>query len=164
MNSSEDPLVQKQEYSPRTTKTSSVLGVISIILALIALIITSCNLGGSMGEVLFIILFAFPLIISSLIISIIGLFLRSKTLIGKKLSTIGLILTFSPIAVVLTPYLMSSIEEWIQDNRHKTFVNGVNFNKEKTVLIHYPKNKTETSTPVSLTVTTNCVQSTTPSK
>ena len=61
MNSSEDPLVQKQEHSPRTTKTSSVLGVISIILALIALIITSCNLDGSMGEVLAIVLFAFPL-------------------------------------------------------------------------------------------------------
>ena len=141
MNSSEDPLVQKQEYSPRTTKTSSVLGVISIILALIALIITSCNLGGSMGEVLFIILFAFPLMISSLIISIIGLFLRSKTLIGKKLSTIGLILTFFPIAVALAP----ALKEWIEDKRYNTFVDEVKFNKEMTVLISYSENKKETN-------------------
>ena len=153
MNPSEDPLVQKQEHSPRTTKTSSVLGVISIILALIALIITSCNLDGSMGEVLAIVLFAFPLMISSLIISIIGLLLRSKTLIGKKLSTIGLILTFFPIAVALAP----ALEEWIEDKRYNTFVDGVKFNKEMTVLISYSENKKETNytIPESVTIIRN---------
>ena len=157
MNSSEDPLVQKQEHSPRTTKASSVLGVISIILALIALIITSYNVGDSMGGVIAIVLFAFPLMISSLIISIVGLFLSSKTLIGKRLSTIGLILTFSPIAVALAPALMSSIEEWIEDKRYNTFVDGVKFNKEMTVLIAYSENKKETNytIPESVTIIRN---------
>ena len=141
MKSSEDPAIQKSENSPKATKASSVLGVISIIFALIALSITIFN----RYYFLLIILMAVPFMIISLVISIVGLFLSSKTLIGRKLSSIGLILTFSPIAVVLAPYLMSNIEEWIQDNRHKTFVNGVNFNKEKTVLIHYPKNKKETN-------------------
>ena len=149
MKSSEDPAIQKSENSPRATKSSSVLGVISIIFALIALSITSCNLGGSMGEVLFIILFAFPLMISSLIISIIGLFLRSKTLIGKKLSTIGLILTFFPIAVALAP----ALKEWIEDKRYNTFVDGVKFNKEMTVLISYSENKKETNYTIPESVT-----------
>ena len=102
-----------------------------------------------MGEVLFIILFAFPLMISSLIISIIGLFLRSKTLIGKKLSTIGLILTFFPIAVALAP----ALKEWIKDKRYNTFVDEVKFNKEMTVLISYSENKKETNYTIPESVT-----------
>jgi len=153
MKSSEDPAIQSSDHSPRATKASSVLGVISIIFALIALSLTIFNSYYYQIDFLLIILMAAPLMISSLVMSTVGLFLSSKRLIGRKISSIGLILTFSPIAVVLTPYLMSSIEEWIQDNRHKTFVNGVNFNKEKTVLIHYPKNKTETNYTIPVDVT-----------
>ena len=40
MKSSEDPAIQSSDHSPRITKASSVLGVISIIFSLIALAIT----------------------------------------------------------------------------------------------------------------------------
>ena len=145
MNSSEDPTVQKQEYSPIKTKASSVLGVISIIFALIALSITTYNRNDYHLGFVVIFLLAFPLMLSSLIISITGLCLSSKTLAGKRLSVIGLILTFSPIAILLAPVLSSSIEEWIHDKRYNTFVDGIKFNKEMTVLIDYPCFKKETN-------------------
>ena len=153
MNSSEDPTVQKQEYSPRKTKASSVLGVISIIFALIALSITTYNRNDYHLGFVVIFLLAFPLMLSSLIISITGLCLSSKTLAGKRLSVIGLILTFSPIAILLAPVLSSSIEEWIHDKRYNTFVDGIKFNKEMTVLIDYPCFKKETNYTIPDSVT-----------
>ena len=153
MNSSEDPTVQKQEYSPRKTKASSVLGVISIIFALIALSITTYNRNDYHLGFVVIFLLAFPLMLSSLIISITGLCLSSKTLAGKRLSVIGLILTFSPIAILLASVLSSSIEEWIHDKRYNTFVDGIKFNKEMTVLIDYPCFKKETNYTIPDSVT-----------
>ena len=132
-------------HTPKKSQASTILGVISIILALIALIITSDKTNHYGEGLLLIFLIALPLMFSSLIISIVGLFLSSKKLIGRKLSTIGLILTFSPIAVAFAPTSISSVEEWIQDKRYNTFVDGVKFNKEMTVLIDYPWNKKETN-------------------
>ncbi len=153
MNSSEYSTIQKQEYSPRKTKASSVLGVISIILALIALSITIYNRNDYSWGFVVILLAAFPLMLSSLIISIIGLCLSSKTLAGKRLSAIGLTLTFSPMTILYAPVLSSSIEEWIHDKRYNTFVDGIKFNKEMTVLIDYPCFKKETNYTIPDSVT-----------
>ena len=153
MNSSEHSTVQKPEYSPRTTKASSVLGIISIISALIALSITIYNRNDYSWGFVVILLAALPLMLSSLIISIIGLCLSSKTLAGKRLSAIGLILTFSPMAILSAPVLISSIDEWIHDKRYNTFVDGVKFNKEMTVLINYPCFKKETNYTIPDSVT-----------
>ena len=140
-------------HTPKKSQASTILGVISIILALIALIITSDKTNHS-GEGLFLIfLIALPLMISSLIISIVGLFLSSKKLIGRRLSTIGLILTFSPIAVAFAPNPISSIEEWVKDKLYNTFVDGVKFNKKMTVLINYPWFKKGTNYIIPDTVT-----------
>ena len=140
-------------HAPKKSQASTILGVISIILALIALIITSDKTNHYGEGLLLIFLIALPLMFSSLIISIVGLFLSSKKLIGRKLSTIGLILTFSPIAVAFAPTSISSVEEWIQDKRYNTFVDGVKFNKEMTVLIDYPWNKKETNYTIPDSVT-----------
>ena len=140
-------------HTPKKSQASTILGVISIILALIALIITSDKTNHYGEGLLLIFLIALPLMFSSLIISIVGLFLSSKKLIGRKLSTIGLILTFTPIAVAFAPTSISGVEEWIQDKRYNTFVDGVKFNKEMTVLIDYPWNKKETNYTIPDSVT-----------
>ncbi len=74
MKSSEDPAIQSSDHSPRATKASSVLGVISIIFALIALSLTIFNSYYQI-DFLLIILMAAPLMISSLVMSTVGLFL-----------------------------------------------------------------------------------------
>ena len=68
----------------------------------------------------------------------IGIRLSSGTLGGKKLCKIGLILTFSPI-------LMIFIMDWMLDRKKFSYIDEVQFNKEKTVLIDYSENKKETN-------------------
>ena len=122
MNSSVDPLVQKQEYSPRTTKTSSVLGVISIISASMALIMTISmkdamkEVSGGGGWVFVFFLVVIPLMLLSFITSIIGVCLSTGTLKGKMLNISGLMLTFSPILMVI---IIMKIQNWQRETHDK---------------------------------------------
>ena len=129
---------------------SSLLGLISIISALIALSITISfydslhDLGAGWGFGFF--LFVVPLMIFSFALSMIGIVLSSGTREGKRLCKIGLILTFSPI-------LMLFIMDWMLDRKNYSYVDGVQFNKEKTVLIDYSENKKETNYTIPDSVT-----------
>ena len=109
------PHVPTKSHSPRTI-TSSGLGVISIISASIAWVMTialimktsTMNEGEGGGFVFLWAFVAIPLMFISFITSIIGICLSSGTLKGKRLNIIGLILNISPI-------LMVKIIGWIQD-------------------------------------------------
>ena len=100
------PPIPPKKYSLKS-QTSNGLGVLSIIIALIALIITigmkdgikEVNGGGGWVFVFF--LFVIPLMSLSFTMSMIGMGLKSRTLEGKRLCEIGLILTFSPILMVI---------------------------------------------------------------
>ena len=95
--------IPAKRHSPRTI-ASIVLGVISIISASIALIMTiGMYFGMKAGqEGIFILVFLVPpLMLISFIISIIGICLSSGTLKGKWLNNSGLMLTFSPILMVI---------------------------------------------------------------
>jgi hypothetical protein len=129
---------------------SSLLGLISIISALIALSITISfydylhDLGA--GWVFGFFLFVVPLMIFSFALSMIGIVLSSGTREGKRLCKIGLILTFSPILMLFIMY-------WMQDRKKFSYVDEVQFNKEKTVLIDYSENKKETNYTIPDSVT-----------
>ena len=135
------PPIPPKRYSQKTP-TSIVLGGISIISTLIALRITISfydylhSLGA--GWVFIFIFLVIPLMIVSFTLSMIGIRLSSGTLGGKKLCKIGLILTFSPI-------LMIFIMDWMLDRKKFSYIDEVQFNKEKTVLIDYSENKKETN-------------------
>ncbi len=135
------PPIPPKRYSQKT-QTSKVLGVISIISTLIALRITISfydhlhALGA--GWVFAFVFLVIPLMIFSFILSMIGIRLSSGTLGGKRLCIIGLIFTFSPI-------LMVFIMDWILDRKKFSYIDEVQFNKEKTVLIDYSENKKETN-------------------
>ena len=98
------PPISPKRHSPKTTETSMVLGVISMFSTSIALLITinfkePLQLFGPA----WIIGFSFvviSLMIFSFSMSMIGTFLRSGTLGGKRLCKIGLILSFSPILMI----------------------------------------------------------------
>ena len=100
------PPIPPKRYSIKS-QISNGLGVLSTIIALIALIITigmkdgikEVNGGGGWVFVFF--LFVIPLMILSFTLSIIGMGLKNITLEGKRLCKIGLILTFSPVLMVI---------------------------------------------------------------
>ncbi len=100
------PPIPPKKYSLKS-QTSNGLGVLSIIIALIALIITIGmrdsikEINGGGGWVFVFFLFVIPLMILSFIMSVIGMGLKSRTFEGKRLCEIGLILTFSPILMVI---------------------------------------------------------------
>ena len=100
------PPTPPKKYSLES-QTSNGLGVLSIIIALIALIITIGmrdgikEINGGGGWVFVFFLFVIPLMILSFIMSVIGMGLKSRTFEGKRLCEIGLILTFSPILMVI---------------------------------------------------------------
>ncbi len=100
------PPIPPRRYSLRT-QTSNGLGALSIITALIALIMTIGmkdgikEVHGGGGWVFVFFLFVIPLMIFSFTMSTIGMGLSSGTLEGKRLCKIGLILTFSPILMVI---------------------------------------------------------------
>ena len=135
------PPIPPKRYSQKTP-TSIVLGGISIIATLIALRITISFYdylhGLGAGWVFIFIFLVIPLMIVSFTLSMIGIRLSSGTLGGKKLCKIGLILTFSPI-------LMIFIMDWMLDRKKFSYIDEVQFNKEKTVLIDYSENKKETN-------------------
>ena len=129
---------------------SKVLGVISIISTLIALSITiSFNdglLDDGNGWPFGFFLFVVPLMIFSFAMSSIGICLSSGTRAGKRLCIIAFVLTFSPI-------LMIKIIGWMLDKQNYSYVDEVQFNKEKTVLIDYSENKKESSYTIPDSVT-----------
>ena len=98
------PPIPPKRHSPKTTETSMVLGVISIISISIAARITISFKDGLLDDgagwpfVFF--LLVIPLMIFSFALSMIGISLSSGTLGGKRLCKIGLILTFSPILMI----------------------------------------------------------------
>jgi len=143
------PPIPPKRYSQKT-QTSKVLGVISIISTLIALIITisfyDYLLDDGAGWPFAFFLGVIPLMIFSFALSMIGIRLSSATLGGKRLCIIGLILTFSPILMIFIMY-------WMLDRKKFSYVDEVQFNKEKTVLIDYSENKKETNYTIPESVT-----------
>jgi len=122
-------------YEPKSTKpstaTSSILGALSIAFTLLAfLTIIAFNRWMSLAVFL-----AAPLMAISLTTSIIGFCLTTGTVIGKRVSKIGCILALSPVLVAGWPALKASLE----DRKHYHYVDGVQFNKEKTLLTKYPQ-------------------------
>ena len=89
---------------PRTNEISSVLGVISIISTSIALYITisfkdivnDLGAGWVFGSFLFVV----PLMIFSFAMSTIGIALKSCSILGKIICSIGIILSWSPILTI----------------------------------------------------------------
>ena len=100
------PPIPPKKHSLKS-QTSYGLGVLSIIIALIALIMTIGmkdgikEVSGGGGWVFVFFLFVIPLMILSFTMSMIGMRLRNRTLEGKRLCEIRLILTFSPILMVI---------------------------------------------------------------
>ena len=143
------PPIPPKRYSQKT-QTSKVLGVISIISTSIALCITisfyDYLLDDGAGWPFAFFLGVIPLMIFSFALSMIGIRLSSATLGGKRLCIIGLILTFSPILMLFIMY-------WMHDRKKFSYVDEVQFNKEKTVLIDYSENKKETNYTIPESVT-----------
>ena len=147
MRSNEVPPPIPTKRHSRRTIASSELGVISIISASIALMTTILMkddmkvVSGGGGWVFVFFLFVIPLMLLSFITSIIGICLSSETSKGKRLNLIGLMLTFSPILMVI---IIMKIQNWqreTHDKKNYSYVDEVKFNKEKKELIKYPKNK-----------------------
>ena len=148
-----DPVEVKEKrnrHSSRKAEASVSLGGCSIISILLALSITGSfipyfnALGG--GWALGFFLFVVPLMIFSFAMSSIGICLSSGTRTGKRLCIIAFVLTFSPI-------LMIKIIGWVLDKQNYSYVNEVQFNKEKTVLIDHSENKKETNYTIPDSVT-----------
>ena len=152
------PPVTTKRYSSRTI-ASSVLGVISIISASMALIMTISmkdamkEVSGGGGWVFVFFLVVIPLMLLSFITSIIGICLSTGTLKGKMLNISGLMLTFSPILMVI---IIMKIQNWqreTHDKKNYSYVDEVKFNKEKKELIKYSRNKKVTNYTIPDSVT-----------
>ena len=149
-----------KRHSPKTTETSMVLGVTSIILISIALCITISfkdilHVEGAAWVFGFVFV-VIPLMIFSFALSMIGILLRSGTLGGKRLCKIGLILTFSPILMIFIMLWIGEMQdrrERMQDKQNYSYIDGVKFNKEKAVLIDFSENKKETNYTIPDSVT-----------
>lgn len=89
-----------------------------------------------------------PLMIFSFAMSSIGISLSSGTLKGRWLNLSGLMLTFSPILMVI---IIMKIQNWQRETY--SYVDEVKFNKEKKELIKYPKNKKESNYTIPDSVT-----------
>ena len=107
-----DPVEVKEKRKKNSAPSvrnaaSSTLGLISIISASMALMMTFAlrdqikEVSGGGGWVFVFGFVVFPLMIISFITSIIGICLSSGTLKGKGLNLSGLMLTFSPILMVV---------------------------------------------------------------
>ena len=152
------PPIPKKVHSPRTI-ASSVLGVISIISASMGLITTILMkddmkvVSGGGGWVFGFFLFVIPLMLLSFALSMIGISLSSGTLKGRWLNLSGLMLSSSPILMVI---IIMKIQNWqreTHDKQNYSYVDEVKFNKEKKELIKYPKNKKESNYTIPKSVT-----------
>ena len=94
-----------------------------------------------------------PLMIFSFAMSMIGISLSSGTLKGRWLNLSGLMLSSSPILMVI---IIMKIQNWqreTHDKQNYSYVDEVKFNKEKKELIKYPKNKKESNYTIPDSVT-----------
>ncbi len=130
------PLLPNEPKTAKSsTAASSVLGAISIAFALLAFVITIalCKWNDSLSMLA--VVLAAPFMATSLTTSIIGLCLNTGTVAGKRVSKIGCILALSPVLVAGLP----GARAWLENRRHYSYVDGVQFNNEKTFLTKYPQ-------------------------